>query len=268
MRYEQSQRIGRHLLIIAGLAWLASLAIADVLVTNDGERIETQGAWKVKGRQLVYTNTRGVLSAMRLADVDLDASEQATRQAAEPATSQPAESTSGTAPRKATRSFTNDDIGTASESTNAGSSSPTEQNPGAENLRATFGTVANGYSVRATCNGRTLPDISGGQSQAVQLFHVDHPNRAKMEADLEIEGSGGDRKYLNLFCLQEGSNTLEIGYEPTAPSSLNLRFYLNAPNYTSPIFEFEQEERVAGTFSTNFELYQEMPEGHQTRILR
>ncbi len=262
---EQSFRTGKCFMIIASLAWLTSVASADVLVTQDGERIETQGAWKVKGRQVIYTDARGVLSAMRLADTDLEASEQATKQALEPQASP-----TGQEPvKKATRSFTNDDIGAASESTIAATATPTEQNPGAENLSATFGTVANGYSVRASCNGRALPGITGGQSQAVQLFHKDHPNRAKMEADLEGEDQPAEnRQYLNLFCLQEGSNRIDIGYEPTAPSSLNLRFYLNAPNYTSPIFEFEQEERAAATFSVDFEIFQEMPEDHQTQFLR
>ncbi|MEM7583739.1 MAG: hypothetical protein AAF560_10200 [Acidobacteriota bacterium] len=257
-----------RLALAACLTALAGLAYGDVLVTQDGERIETEGAWEVKGRQVVYTDARGVLSAMRLADVDLEASEQATRAAREQQAA-PATAPTRAAPRKATRSFTNDDIGAAPDNVAEAPAATEEQEPGAENLSATFGTVANGYSVRVSCNGRVLPGITGGQSQAVQLFHTDHPNRAKMEADLAVQDQPEEnRQYLNLFCLQEGSNTIDIGYEPTGPSNLNLKFYLNAPNYTSAIWEFEQEERVAGTFSTSFEIYREMPEDHQTRILR
>jgi glutaredoxin len=52
-------------------------AAADWLVTRDGHRIETDGPWKVKGRMVVYTDTRGTLSSLRLDELDLEASEAA-----------------------------------------------------------------------------------------------------------------------------------------------------------------------------------------------
>ena len=67
-------------LTAAIVSWtLAAAAAADVLVTRDGERIETRGPWKVKGRQVVFTSLQGVLSSMRLSEVDLDASAEASR---------------------------------------------------------------------------------------------------------------------------------------------------------------------------------------------
>ncbi len=59
-------------------------ARADVLVTQEGERITTQGPWTVKGRQIVFTSSNGTLSAVRLSEIDLEASEIATREANAP----------------------------------------------------------------------------------------------------------------------------------------------------------------------------------------
>ncbi len=60
------------------LAFLsAPVASADVLVTKEGARVETQGPWEVRGRQVIFTTPKGVLSSMRLAEVDLEASARA-----------------------------------------------------------------------------------------------------------------------------------------------------------------------------------------------
>jgi hypothetical protein len=67
----------------------AGLAHADVLVTDEGERITTQGPWTVKGRQIVFTSVTGTLSAVRLSEIDLEASEVATREANAPPTPDP-----------------------------------------------------------------------------------------------------------------------------------------------------------------------------------
>ncbi len=87
---------------IAAPTWMLALLFAapaagDWLVLRDGSRLETAGPWEVKGRQIVFTRPGGALSAVRLADVDLDASNEATRAAnAEPAAAseQPAETES------------------------------------------------------------------------------------------------------------------------------------------------------------------------------
>jgi hypothetical protein len=69
---------------VAALA-AAAPAPADWLVTKDGARIETKGAWKVQGRQVVFTMPNGTLSALRAEEVDLDRSAVVTAQAAEAA---------------------------------------------------------------------------------------------------------------------------------------------------------------------------------------
>ncbi len=69
----------------AALALLLLAAVAparaDWLVTRAGGRIETQGHWQVKGKLVVFTGTNGALGSLRLADVDLPASETATADA-------------------------------------------------------------------------------------------------------------------------------------------------------------------------------------------
>jgi hypothetical protein len=67
------------LLLVAAVA----PAAADWLVTHAGGRIETQGPWQVKGKLVVFTGTNGALASLRLADVDLAASQTATSEAKE-----------------------------------------------------------------------------------------------------------------------------------------------------------------------------------------
>lgn len=73
-------RTRRLVWMLAG--WLtASTAAADWLVTRDGERIETRGAWEARGRRVVFTSTSGTLSSIRLSEIDLEASREATARA-------------------------------------------------------------------------------------------------------------------------------------------------------------------------------------------
>lgn len=72
--------------LAAGLLWLgpaASPAGADRLVTHDGKTIATDGPWEVRGRLVVFTGEDGRLVSMRLSDVDLEASREATAAEAE-----------------------------------------------------------------------------------------------------------------------------------------------------------------------------------------
>lgn len=86
-----SRRNALWLLAIWGIA--AAPARADWLVTREGGRVETQGAWKVKGKLVVFTQADGTLSSLRLSEVDLDASRKVTEeskvQAVKPAAPEP-----------------------------------------------------------------------------------------------------------------------------------------------------------------------------------
>ncbi len=65
-------------------AVLAAVPVrADWLVTRDGARIETKGAWKVDGRRVLFTMPNGTLSVLRTDLVDLDQSALVTTRAKE-----------------------------------------------------------------------------------------------------------------------------------------------------------------------------------------
>ena len=58
-------------------------ARADELVTRDGQVIETQGSWEVRGKLLVFKLADGTLASLRLDEADLEATEQRVRAAEE-----------------------------------------------------------------------------------------------------------------------------------------------------------------------------------------
>lgn len=73
----------------AGLALAACLlaaplrpAAADWLVTREGGRVETRGAWETRGKLVVFRAADGSLSSLRLSEVDLEASRRVTAEAA------------------------------------------------------------------------------------------------------------------------------------------------------------------------------------------
>ncbi len=59
----------------------ADAAQADWVVLIDGARVETKGAWTVKGNLVTFTLPQGTLGSLRAADVDLEASAKATADA-------------------------------------------------------------------------------------------------------------------------------------------------------------------------------------------
>ena len=92
-----------------GACGLAATGVnADWLVTRAGERVETEGRWQVKGRMVVFTRPGGTLASLRLSEVDLEASRQATAEAAEATPPMPS---TAQAPRRSTRVITNADVG-------------------------------------------------------------------------------------------------------------------------------------------------------------
>ncbi len=84
-------------------------ALADWLVTRDGARIETRGAWEVRGKLVVFELASGQLSSLRLSAVDLEASDEATAAAAARA-ALPEAAEVPTAPAKAVFVLTDEDV--------------------------------------------------------------------------------------------------------------------------------------------------------------
>ncbi len=85
----------------------AGPASGDWLVMRDGSRVETDGVWQVKGRQVVFTRPEGTLAALRLADVDLEASAEASAESQAPAAEAAA---TESRPRRPILVLTNDDL--------------------------------------------------------------------------------------------------------------------------------------------------------------
>lgn len=89
----------------------AGPAAADWLVTKEGAKVETQGAWTVKGKLVVFKTPDGKLASLRAADVDLDASRNATEEAVAAQAQAEAEPEKAAPERKkSVRSITDKDV--------------------------------------------------------------------------------------------------------------------------------------------------------------
>lgn len=110
----------RHLALICLCLAGPPAATADWLVMKDGGRVETREEWKVKGKIVVFHLPNGTLSSVRLSEVDLDASAEATYEAENPPADQE-ETADEKAPKKgAVIEITDDDIKRAPLSRSAG----------------------------------------------------------------------------------------------------------------------------------------------------
>ena len=94
------------------LGGAAGPAAADWLVTKEGAKVETQGAWTVKGKLVVFKTPDGKLASLRAADVDLDASRNATEEAVAAQAQAEAEPEKPAAPerKKSVRTITDKDV--------------------------------------------------------------------------------------------------------------------------------------------------------------
>jgi len=102
------------LLVLAVLPGAAGSASADWLVTREGARVETRGAWNVKGKLVVFQTADGKLSSLRVAEVDLDASRRATEEAVAAQAQAEAEPEKPAERRKSVRVITDKDVRQAS----------------------------------------------------------------------------------------------------------------------------------------------------------
>lgn len=105
----------RKLPWLVAAIWLgagaATFCAADILVTRDGQQIETEGPWTVKGRQVVFTTPEGRLTSIRLTEVDMEASELATNPPPPPPPALGAEAEKPKAPPKPVLVLTDENIG-------------------------------------------------------------------------------------------------------------------------------------------------------------
>lgn len=66
-------------LIPVALLAASTPAAADWLVTRDGQRIETRGAWQMKGKAVIFTQKDGRIDQLPRDYIDFEASERASR---------------------------------------------------------------------------------------------------------------------------------------------------------------------------------------------
>lgn len=105
------RKMAPALALLAALAALPALpARADWLVTREGARVETRGAWTVKGKLVVFHTPAGKLSSLRVADVDLDASRRVTEEAVAAQAQAEAEPEKAPERRKPVRVITDKDV--------------------------------------------------------------------------------------------------------------------------------------------------------------
>jgi hypothetical protein len=124
MRRQKRQLAGLALGLLGAALVPAAPAAADWLVTREGGRIETRGAWEVKGKLVVFQGADGALASLRATEVDLDASRQVTETAKRPASSPAA--APRPAERKSVRSFTDKDFRKVEAAGDAAAASPEE----------------------------------------------------------------------------------------------------------------------------------------------
>ncbi len=77
---------GRRLpfVVLLPLLVAAGSAAADWLQLHDASRVETRGAWEVRGERVVFTLPNGTLGSLPASQVDLEASARVTREALAP----------------------------------------------------------------------------------------------------------------------------------------------------------------------------------------
>lgn len=101
---------------------------ADVLVTIDGNVVETKGPWQQRGKMVVFTLDNGQLSALRAEDVDFEATE---RWRAELAETAPADTSAPTEAPKARIVLTDADVAHGEFILEPQDSGPAPATPGA-----------------------------------------------------------------------------------------------------------------------------------------
>ncbi len=151
---------------------------ADLLVMKDGTRVETRGPWEVKGRLLVFTHTDGKLASIRASEVDLEASRDATAEAEEAAKTPPREPPPERS-REAIVVLTDADFTQVTQ--------PAEGDTGDLSADSTDQAVAAGVGLAGSVDVASWQDLSGPDSDGVEIFGtVDNP-RAEIASQVVIE---------------------------------------------------------------------------------
>ncbi len=177
-RAHQAHRASTALALALALA--ASPAAGDWLVTRDGAQVETRGPWKVKGKQVVFSDPDGDLVSLRLADVDLEASERVTREAVEAAEAREREPAPAPVRRKSVRVVTDADVGHVDPAADEAEKAKDEK-PEDEKAKAAEKPVKGNSVVVSTWQRRELPGKAG-----VEIVGELSNNGQEIATDLQV----------------------------------------------------------------------------------
>jgi hypothetical protein len=116
-----------------------------------------------------------------------------------------------------------------------------------------------GRTVEIKVNGSLISNIKGGGSEAVQLYHKNHPWG---------EDFSSARKHL--LCLKEGDNTINISYSQKDNDEVEkLEVYIMASGYSRPLLQaIKEKDEVTGKISGKFVLHSKEPDDFDTEKLK
>jgi hypothetical protein len=207
------RRDATRLGLAAPLFLLALSAGADVLVLRDGSRIETQGKWEQKGRQLVFTTATGTLSAIRASEVDLAASEKATAAAAAPKAPEPKAEVA----KKPVMVLTDKDVPKAAAEPQgevAGEAAPAPAGPGkvavvSSRIEPTDG-GDNAFSVRGSVRNDSPVPVSDVRVMAIATVSRDEVSR-RVYCQTSLDGPLAVKATVEFACQIKRQEVLATG---------------------------------------------------------
>ena len=192
----------------------AAVATADWLILADGQKVETRGPWRVDNGRVLYTSTSGALTALRLENVDLDASAKANLPPAKPRP---------TPPRKPAAVINQSDVATVSPAVrDGGATDPISASGTAE--ATTDSETAGETSSLSISEWRQVPFDSGTKLMGSVL---NGDARSHIGARLEIFLRDETGEVLATAIASLGTRNLQTGdtttFEATFPNVFSYR---------------------------------------------
>ena len=134
----------------------------------------------------------------------------------------------------------------------------------AQELNASLNVMAYDRDVVIKINDIRLKSIKGGQSESVLLFLKDDPRIEELVPEMR-------ERMKELFCLNEGENTIEISFKekghPSSPSLLTVT--VEAADYSVPVIKYTENPDVKeGHAKGRFTIHNREPEGFNTLLIK
>lgn len=214
-RRPAAGRLARAAVLLTLAALTTKGVAADWLVTRGGTRVETRGAWQVKGKLVVFHTADGTLSSLRLAEVDLEASGRATAEAVR--ARRAAETAAARAPeRKApVLVLTDDDV----RHVEAGAAAPAAASPGSPSFTVSSWEPAPGADGKGVVITGTLQNTSGVSATevalSVQLLDADGQVAAAGQATLTSTALGPSQRSGFRVAFPDATTYSAVKFDPS-----------------------------------------------------